>query len=571
MALFNIGGPTTVAPVIEFPGKIYIFGQAHDASSLTPIFGEFLRGVNDPYSSGVAGYVGKELIGVANASLADVKPRNQTGLYNFVLRHLASTGAYLRSSVPVGDGQYLAFPKGKRGIGEVIKYDADGSIISSALVNSTDVAVFMEDELNVYCVGTSTAAVGSSQNVIFTVNKNSLAVTPIQSTVAPTTVSSSSITDAIAYPINSDSSGVYLFYCEFRGTGNSSGSPNSFQFNNARMANATIFKISNGGIVTKGASLGITTLGLTGQSNGASFNDGSVVSKYADTADEIKCLFIGTSSSSAPCTPVGKITVNKNTLAITVGTVKNALIESTDALSNWYTLSSNSQVRAHCAIHNLKTDANGKVKFMATSYQNIFVGTSAGNTGTSTTLTIEYSPDTEESKVVSHFHHRPNSGCTGLLPLNAERDQYFVSYGVDGGDFVQLNPLTHSFILKSSLEFPVVGCFVDQVGRLWAQDDLTGSIHMFGPTTSATLRVSFQDKNLKFEGSQINSAIAVSAFNHMGERVSNNVRLTLDGNSAVFADGSNSTTITTDAGSDLMVPIKIIGNGFVRVAASLAV
>lgn len=571
MALFNIGGPTTVAPVIEFPGKIYIFGQAHDASSLTPIFGDFLRGVNDPYSSGVAGYVGKELIGVANASLADVKPRNQTSLYNFVLRHLASSGVYLRSSVPIGDGQYLAFPKGKRGIGEVIKYDADGSIISSALVNSTDVAVFMEDELNVYCVGTSTAAVGASQNVIFTVNKNSLAVTPIQSTVAPTSVLLTSITDAIAYPIHSDSSGVYLFYCEFKGTSSAGGATTAYNYGSIRMANATVFKISNGGIVTKGASLA-SAFSYTGPSNSVSaFNDGSVVIKYADTAAEIKCLYIGTSAGGSPCVPVGTITINKNTLAITTSAAKNALIESTDVLSNWYTLSSNSQVRAHCAIHNLKTDANGKVKFMATSYQNIFVGTTSGNTGTATTLTIEYSPDTEESKVVSHFHHRPNSGCTGLLPLNAERDQYFVSYGVDGGDFVQLNPLTHSFILKSSLEFPVVGCFVDQVGRLWAQDDLTGSIHMFGPTTSATLRVSFQDKNLKFEGSQINSTIAVSAFNHMGERVSNNVRLTLDGNSAVFADGSNSTTITTDAGSDLMVPIKIIGNGFVRVAASLAV
>jgi hypothetical protein len=94
---------------------------------------------------------------------------------------------------------------------------------------------------------------------------------------------------------------------------------------------------------------------------------------------------------------------------------------------------------------------------------------------------------------------------------------------------------------------------------------------VFSQTISNSIKVGFANSNLRYTGSVINSNLIVSAYNFKGERVANNVTLQIDSASATFADGTTSTTITTSATGDTLVPVKITGAGYVRVVSNLAI
>jgi len=72
-----------------------------------------------------------------------------------------------------------------------------------------------------------------------------------------------------------------------------------------------------------------------------------------------------------------------------------------------------------------------------------------------------------------------------------------------------------------------------------------------------------------YSGTTINSKVYAEARNYLGNRVSVPVRLTIEGNSALFtSNGLSYRDINTSTSGSLTVPIQIVNGGFTRVVAS---
>jgi hypothetical protein len=174
---------------------------------------------------------------------------------------------------------------------------------------------------------------------------------------------------------------------------------------------------------------------------------------------------------------------------------------------------------------------------------------------------IEYVTSTQ-----IHSSQRAN----GAFPIDDDGKSLVIPYVGLGLDFFVWNTGSQSFIRSNSALMDTAYMMVDQTGRLWAVDT-SNNLHVFSQTISNSIKVGFASSNLRYTGSVINSNLIVSAYNFKGERVANNVTLQIDSASATFADGTTTTTVTTSATGDTLVPVKITGAGYVRVVSNLAI
>lgn len=130
------------------------------------------------------------------------------------------------------------------------------------------------------------------------------------------------------------------------------------------------------------------------------------------------------------------------------------------------------------------------------------------------------------------------------------------------------------YVLGSSLSLDPRYISVDQTGRIWiteANSTFNANLHVVSPTISSTVTVQFQNPNITYAGTVVDSNLLVSAFNFSGSRIASTVTLQLDTNSATFADGTTSRTVTTLTSGNLSVPIKITAAGYVRVLANISI
>ena len=158
----------------------------------------------------------------------------------------------------------------------------------------------------------------------------------------------------------------------------------------------------------------------------------------------------------------------------------------------------------------------------------------------------------------------------GAFPIDEEYKNLVIPYVGQGLDFFIWNSGSQSYIRTNSALMDAAYMMVDQTGRLWVTDT-TNNLHVYSQTISNSIKVGFQNSNLRYMGTVLNSNLIVSAFNFKGERVANNVTLQIDSSSATFADGTNTMTITTLTTGDTLVPIKITGAGYIRVVSNLAI
>lgn len=109
---------------------------------------------------------------------------------------------------------------------------------------------------------------------------------------------------------------------------------------------------------------------------------------------------------------------------------------------------------------------------------------------------------------------------------------------------------------------------VDTYGRLWATN-LANDLFCFTLDSPVRINLTSPTGSYTYTGTNISSSVLVEARNYVGSRVAVPTRLTIEGTSAVFSDNNLTyIDVTTSTGSALSVPIIINNGGFTRIVAS---
>ena len=109
---------------------------------------------------------------------------------------------------------------------------------------------------------------------------------------------------------------------------------------------------------------------------------------------------------------------------------------------------------------------------------------------------------------------------------------------------------------------------VDTYGRLWGT---TYANDLFSFTLDSPVRINISSptSSYSYSGTIISSSVNVEARNYLGSYVAVPTRLTIEGTSAIFTtNGLSFIDVTTSTGSLVNVPITITNGGFTRIVAS---
>ena len=109
---------------------------------------------------------------------------------------------------------------------------------------------------------------------------------------------------------------------------------------------------------------------------------------------------------------------------------------------------------------------------------------------------------------------------------------------------------------------------VDTYGRLWLTN-YNHDLYCFTLDSPVKINVTAPTSSYNYTGTSISSSVSVEARNYIGSFVSVSTRLTIEGNSATFtSNGLGILDVTTSSSGSLSVPITINNGGFTRVVAS---
>lgn len=109
---------------------------------------------------------------------------------------------------------------------------------------------------------------------------------------------------------------------------------------------------------------------------------------------------------------------------------------------------------------------------------------------------------------------------------------------------------------------------VDTYGRLWATN-YANDLYSFALDSPVRINITSTTSSYSYTGTSISSSVNVEARNYLGSYVAVPTRLTIEGTSAIFtSNGLSYIDVTTSTGSVLNVPITITNGGFTRIVAS---
>jgi len=109
---------------------------------------------------------------------------------------------------------------------------------------------------------------------------------------------------------------------------------------------------------------------------------------------------------------------------------------------------------------------------------------------------------------------------------------------------------------------------VDTYGRLWGTN-YNNDLFSFTLDSPVRINISSPTASYSYSGTSISSSVNVEARNYLGSYVAVPTRLTIEGTSATFtSNGLSYIDVTTSTGSLVNVPITITNGGFTRIVAS---
>lgn len=163
-----------------------------------------------------------------------------------------------------------------------------------------------------------------------------------------------------------------------------------------------------------------------------------------------------------------------------------------------------------------------------------------------------------------------NLRISSTFPLDSNFSKFAVIYHDGGIEFVEWNQTAETYVINGYSNIKAEYFGVDQLGRFWVlENGLEPDLHVFNPSVARTVRIGFAEKTAKFDGTPVEVTLMVSAFGYEGERTESNVVLTIDGTTATFLDGSTTSTITTELTKDATIKIRVVGSGQIQVLANI--
>lgn len=115
----------------------------------------------------------------------------------------------------------------------------------------------------------------------------------------------------------------------------------------------------------------------------------------------------------------------------------------------------------------------------------------------------------------------------------------------------------------------------DRIDRIWGAAKAINSdytdLHLITPALPVTIRIVPENTTYNYQGVTINTFVQVEAINVQGNRIEADITLVIDGPTFAFADDSKSQVVRTSASGSISVPIKITDSGFSQIIASVTI
>ena len=545
MAVFrpqrNISGTPTI---FEMPGKIFIEGQAHDATTLAPLFNQSLP-LFYPYPQPTT---------------------NTNGLFSLSNRFWFSWtgGASAQKSVGVTDFSLLDGGQGKLSFAYQLANVPNTLVIGPDWYGNVQTKFFNTGTLATGMIGTSTPVFIAENPIGFAFYENATSVfhlthpvigvtSGIGARLMSTNTSTGVSTGLLATNLLSslvtvgDSASTIYFYTTFEAAAGSSATHTFYTFDKG-----------TGAVTSRGTTTRPTTAGgpayfpsysiATGATTRALFS-AEIVSTTGSQLNFAVCTY----DVSTPATAPVWTTVTPSGATGMPGTLTQS---ANLTMRTWtFTVGANTYI----CVGTMDQSTTNSSGLAATAYV-LHVYKCA----TATPTVISY---------VSSILLNQTSHPQAIIPTDATFANLITPTG-NSLDFYSWNQVTESYVKNSTSGMVPMAVSIDQTGRIWANENNTSrnaNLNVFSPTISSTVTVDFDTPVLSYAGVILNANLIVNTYNFAGARIVNNVSIILDSNNCTFADGSTTKTVSTLSTGDLLVPIKVVSAGYVRVLANLSI
>jgi hypothetical protein len=156
-----------------------------------------------------------------------------------------------------------------------------------------------------------------------------------------------------------------------------------------------------------------------------------------------------------------------------------------------------------------------------------------------------------------------------FMPINATGT--VVATPVDDKvNFYNFDPV-NGWQLSGDYQIGMLAMGLDRYSRLWGISNEIGvsTAHLITPTLPVRITVNLPQTAFSYSGNNISTTANVNAFNYLGERLTANVALTIDGTTMKFTTNNSSLlNITTSNSGNTTVDLTITGGGINSIIAS---
>lgn len=186
---------------------------------------------------------------------------------------------------------------------------------------------------------------------------------------------------------------------------------------------------------------------------------------------------------------------------------------------------------------------------------------------------ITYSVDAANPKSLTH-HSAVTVPQTikNIAWLNDAKTQFGAI--CDGGFHIYTFNATDGWVKTTTFPYQVWSIGRDSAGKVYATTYNSGGyvdIHLITATTPTSVVITPASSTYDYQGTTIDSTVAVSAFGSDGERLALSVDLEIEGSTMTFGDGTTTATVTTSDSADVNQAIKITGAGFSDIIARVQI
>ena len=156
----------------------------------------------------------------------------------------------------------------------------------------------------------------------------------------------------------------------------------------------------------------------------------------------------------------------------------------------------------------------------------------------------------------------------GFHPLSDD-NTVMLSSGLTDSRIWNFNSVSEAFeLVESIVAAREVG--KDSQGRRWIFDQ-GDNISLVSIALPSQITVTPADASYTYNGSNINTTVAVGSYNVGGALIASNVTLTISGDGMTFADTTKTFVMTTSASAETDVPVVITGGGLTRILAAITI